>query len=254
MPAVAPAQQPSGTVAGGDAVAEVRARLAAIGATIAESAHRAGRRPEAIQIVAVTKTFPVDAILAAFAAGLEHIGENYVQEARAKREAIGGAGLWHLIGGLQRNKARTAVTLFDWIHSLDSGELAEAVARHAREAGRRLDVLIQVNVAGDPAKRGVAPAETAELAERVVSLAGITLRGLMTIAPAEVSENVIRLHFRQLRELRDDIARSLGVELPHLSMGMSDDFAIAVEEGATLLRLGRALFGPRGPRSWREGS
>lgn len=237
-----------------DAAADVRTRLAVIGASIAESARRVGRPPEAIQIVAVTKTFPVDAIVAAFGAGLEHIGESYVQEARAKRDASGGAGIWHLIGGLQRNKARAAAAVFDWIHSLDSTELAAAVARHAHEAGRRLDVLIQVNVAGAPGQRGVTPEATGALAARVLALDGVVLRGLMTIAPAAAAESAIRMHFRQLRDLRDDLARSLGVELPHLSMGMSDDFETAVEEGATLLRLGRALFGPRGPRSWREGS
>lgn len=251
---MAPAQERSGAVAPPDAVADVRARLAAIGATIGESARRAGRRPEAIEIVAVTKTFPVGVILAALAAGLEHVGENYVQEARAKHEAVGGAGIWHLIGGLQRNKARVAASTFDWIHSLDSAELADAVARHAREAGRSIDVLIQVNLAGDEDQRGIDAAGASALAARVSALDGVTLRGLMTIAPADAPETSVRMHFRQLRELRDDIARSLGVELPHLSMGMSDDFAIAVEEGATLLRLGRALFGPRGPRSWREGS
>jgi pyridoxal phosphate enzyme (YggS family) len=238
----------------GNAAADVRARLAVVGATIAASARRAGRRPEAIQIVAVTKTFPVGAIVAAIAAGLEHIGENYVQEAEAKRDASGGAGVWHLIGGLQRNKARTAAVVFDWVHSLDSAALAGALSRHAIDGGRRLDVLIQVNVAGAPGQRGVAPDAVAKLAADVARLDGVVLRGLMTIAPADAPESAIRMHFRQLRDLRDDLARSLGVELPHLSMGMSDDFAIAVEEGATLLRLGRALFGPRGPRSWREGS
>jgi len=252
MPAVAPAQDGSGAVV--DAVDDVRARRAAIDATIDAAARRAGRSPETIQIVAVTKTFSSSAILAAFAAGLEHVGENYVQEARAKRAAVDGAGVWHLIGGLQRNKARVAASVFDWIHSLDSVELGEAVARHARELGRCLDVLIQVNLAADSGQRGVGADAAPAVAARVLPLDGIRLRGFMTIAPAGAPEDVVRVHFRRLRELRDVVARSLGVELPHLSMGMSDDFAIAVEEGATLLRLGRALFGPRGPRSWREGS
>lgn len=252
MPSVAPAQETSGAVIG--ISDDVRARRVAIDATIAAAARRAGRSPETIQVVAVTKTFPLEVILAAFAAGLEHVGENYVQEARAKHAAAGGAGIWHLIGGLQRNKARVAVSVFDWIDSLDSIELAEAVARHARDLGRRVDVLIQVNLADDPGQRGVGGAAVEALAARMLPLDGIRLRGLMTIGPAGAPEDTIRMHFRRLRELRDVVAESLGVELPHLSMGMSDDFAIAVEEGATLLRLGRALFGSRGPRSWREGS
>jgi len=252
MPPVAPAQESSGAVE--EDVDDVRTRRAVIDATIDAAARRVGRSPETIQIVAVTKTFPLDAILAAFAAGLEHVGENYVQEARAKHAAAGGAGVWHLIGRLQRNKARVAASVFDWIHSLDSAELAAAVARHARELGRCLDVLIQVNLAADPGQRGVGAEVAPEVAARILPLDGIRLRGFMTIAPAGAPEDVIRMHFRRLRELRDAVAGSLGVELPHLSMGMSDDFAIAVEEGATLLRLGRALFGPRGPRSWLEGS
>ncbi|HLK12517.1 MAG TPA: YggS family pyridoxal phosphate-dependent enzyme [Candidatus Binatia bacterium] len=229
-------------------------RLAAVRETIALAAQRVGRDPSAVRIVAVTKTFPPAVVAAALAAGLEDVGENYVQEARAKRRAVGPGGTWHLIGGLQRNKVRAAVATFERVHTLDSPALAAALAAEAGRAGRRMPVLLQVNVTGEPSRRGVRPEEVAGLAEAVLALPALALDGLMAIPPpvAEVAHR--RSHFRRLRELRDRARDRLGVELPHLSMGMSDDFVIAIEEGATMLRLGRALFGPRGPGAWREGS
>jgi pyridoxal phosphate enzyme (YggS family) len=188
------------------------------------------------------------------AAGLTDVGENYVQEARAKRDAAPPGATWHLIGGLQQNKAKVAVAVFDRIHSIDSTRIADALDREATSAGRRLPVLLQVNLAGRDTQRGAVPDVVPELARRVVALRGLALDGLMTIAPAGGPEAAIRGHFRALRALRDDVQKALGVELPHLSMGMSDDFSLAVEEGATLVRLGRALFGPRGPGNWREGA
>ena len=203
-------------------------------------------------IVAVTKTLPPAAVSAALAAGLEDIGENYVQEARAKRDALGAGGTWHLIGGLQRNKARLAVATFDHVATVDSEAVARALSTEADRAGRRLAVSIQVNATADPRKRGLPPDDAHLLAETILGLGGLDLRGLMTIGPMGPAERS-RPCFRLLRELRDAIGRRLGVELPHLCMGMSDDFPVAVEEGATLLRLGRALFGDRGPGSWRPG-
>ena len=233
---------------------DVAARAAAVRAAVADVARRAGRDPAAIRIIGVTKTFPPAAVRAALAADVRDIGENYVQEASAKRRAAGGAGTWHLIGGLQRNKVRAAVATFDWVQTVDSAPLAGALDAEATRAGRRLAVLIQVNVAGETQKRGVAPAAVEALAEHVLSLPALRLEGLMTVPPLAADIQASRPHFRVLRTVRDRVAPRLGVELPHLSMGMSDDFAVAVEEGATMLRLGRALFGPRGRGTWREGS
>jgi pyridoxal phosphate enzyme (YggS family) len=234
-------------------VDELSARLAAVRERVSAAARRVHRDPAAVRIVAVTKTLPPEAVRAALAAGLEDLGENYVQEAHAKRDAVGGTGTWHLIGGLQRNKVRLAVATFDHVQTVDSEGIARALAAEASRVGRRLRVSIQVNVTADPRKRGCSPDTTAALAETILALPELDLRGLMTIGPVGPPE-ASRSCFRLLRKLRDDVGRRLGVELPHLCMGMSDDFTVAVEEGATLLRLGRALFGDRGPGSWRPGS
>jgi hypothetical protein len=228
-------------------------RLAAVRVEVAAAAARAARDPAQIRIVAVTKTFPPEVVRAALAAGLEDVGENYVQEARDKRRLAGGAGVWHLIGPLQRNKANVAAGLFEWVETIESTEVAEALARAATAAGRRLRVLIQVNVAGEPGKHGIAPEAVEALAGAIHRLPSLDLQGLMTVPPQAATEES-RGHFRALREVRDRAATRLGVELPHLSMGMSADFAAAVEEGATMLRLGRVLFGARGAVAWREGS
>ena len=220
----------------------VAARLAAVRAEVVSAAGRVGRDPASVHIVAVTKTFPAAVVEAALAAGLDDVGENYVQEAAAKRAAVGRRGRWHLIGGLQRNKVRPALATFDRIHTIDSIGLARTLA--AALGDRRLPVLIQVNVAGEASKRGVLPDGAGELAAAVLSLPALALDGFMTVPPAE-GATAARAHFRRLRELRDHVANRLGVELPHLSMGMSDDFPVAVEEGATWLRLGRVLFGTR---------
>jgi len=233
-------------------VDEIRARLAVIRGEIAAAAARAGRDPGRVQIVAVTKTMPPGTVAAVLAAGLSELGENYVQEAAAKRRVTEG-GHWRLIGPLQRNKARLAVATFDCIDTVDGVPLATQLAQEVERAGRRLPVLIQVNVSGEASKHGVAPAAVVDLARAVQALPALALEGLMTIGRVRASPAETRRLFQSLRATRDDVAGRLGVELPHLSMGMSDDFPIAVEEGATLLRLGRALLGPRGPGSWREG-
>ena len=229
---------------------DVAARLAAVRAEVGAAARRAGRDAARVGIVAVTKTLPPAAVRAALGAGLADVGENYVQEARAKRDALGAGGTWHLIGGLQRNKARLAVATFDQVESVDSAAVARTLAVEAGRAGRRLPVSIQVNAAADPRKRGLRPEDAGALAEAILGLPELRLEGLMTIGPLGEADDT-RSCFRLLRELRDSIGKRLGVELPRLCMGMSDDFPVAVEEGATLLRLGRALFGDRGPGSWR---
>jgi pyridoxal phosphate enzyme (YggS family) len=231
---------------------ELAARLAAVREAVRAAARRANRDASGVGIIAVTKTLPPAAVRAALAAGLGDIGENYVQEARAKRDAVGAGGAWHLIGGLQRNKARLAVATFDDVQTVDSAAVARALAVEAARARRRLTVSIQVNTTADPRKRGVRPEDAPALAEAILGLPELHLRGLMTIGPLGPAEQT-RPCFRLLRELRDAIETRLGVELPRLCMGMSDDFPVAVEEGATVLRLGRALFGDRGPGSWRPG-
>jgi pyridoxal phosphate enzyme (YggS family) len=231
---------------------ELPARLAAVREEVGAAARRAGRDATRVGIVAVTKTLPPAAVRAALAAGLVDLGENYVQEAHAKRAAVGAGGTWHLIGGLQRNKARLAVATFDHVETVDAAAIARALAEESGRAGRRLPVSIQVNATADPRKRGLSPEDAPALAEAILGLPELRLEGLMTIGPQGPAEQT-RSCFRLLRELRDDIGKRLGVELPRLCMGMSDDFPVAVEEGATLLRLGRVLFGDRGPGSWRPG-
>jgi pyridoxal phosphate enzyme (YggS family) len=231
-----------------------RTCIGAARAEIAAAARRVGRDPATVRIISVTKTLPPAAVAAALASGIGDVGENYVQEAARKRAAVARPASWHLIGGLQRNKVRAALRTFDWVQTVDSTDLALALEAAAESLGRHLDVLIQVNLSGAVGQRGVEPERVEALARSLVGQPSLGLRGLMTIAPAEAASGALRSHFRRARELRDEVARRLGVELPHLSMGMSDDFSLAVEEGATFVRLGRALFGPRGPRSWREGA
>jgi hypothetical protein len=218
---------------------------------VAAAATRAGREPGSVRVIAAAKSFPPSYVSATLAAGVTDIGENYVQEARAKRAAVANRGTWHLIGGLQRNKVKLAAAIFDRVHTVDAVPLAEALA--GAVGARSLPVLIEVNLAGEPAKRGVSVEGLEGLAQAVLRLDALVLEGLMAVPPHGGPEGA-RGHFRQLRELRDRVANRLGVELPHLSMGMSDDFTVAVEEGATWLRLGRALFGARGPAAWRPGS
>ncbi len=213
--------------------------FAAVQKRMRAACERVVRRPEEIALVAVSKTFPAARIDEAIAAGVTDIGENRVQEARDKKPQVAGAARWHLIGHLQSNKAKDAIRLFDVIETVDSVELAEKIARAAESAGRAQDVLLQVNVGDEPQKSGIAPADVASVSRRVRALGGLRLMGLMGIPPIGTPEET-RRHFRQLRNIRDQIG------LQHLSMGMSEDFEIAIEEGSTMVRIGRAIFGPRG--------
>lgn len=210
-------------------------------------AELARRAPQPITIVAVTKGFGTDAIRAALDAGLADIGENRVQEAVQKQEELGvrsqELGIrWHLIGHLQRNKARVVAGRFDLVHSLDSLELARELDRRSQAPQR---VLLQVNVAREAQKSGCAPEDAPMLARQIAALGALRLEGLMTLAPLTDDVDVQRRTFRGLRDLRDRIKEEDGVWLPTLSMGMSDDYVSAVLEGATVIRLGTALFGPR---------
>jgi len=219
------------------------AHLQAVRQTIARGAERAGRDPRDVVLVAVTKGFPVQRIREALAVGLRTLGENRVQEALPKIDAIGRADVdWHLIGHLQSNKVKFIEGRFRMVQSLDSVGLAEALDRRIHAP---LDVLVEVNVAQEPQKTGVAPADLAAMTAAVSATEHLRLLGLMTVAPMVEDPEAVRPVFRQLRELRDATSQQLGLPLPILSMGMTHDYAIAVEEGATMLRLGRALFGPR---------
>ncbi len=219
-------------------------RLAHVRAEIAQRQARGGWS-HPVTIVAVTKGFGVDAVEAALDAGLADIGENRVQEALEKMAApVAPSATWHLIGHLQRNKAKLVPGRFALVHSLDSGELAVELAQRAAAAGVRQRVLLQVNVAGEAQKSGCAPVEALALAKRIAAEAALALEGLMTLAPLTDDTDVQRRTFRGLRELRDQLKED-GLWVPTLSMGMSADYGTAVEEGATVIRLGTMLFGAR---------
>ena len=230
---------------GARVVSGIRKRLAEVRRRIDAAAGRSGRTAEAVTLVAVSKTMSVEAIREAVAAGVTVLGENRVQEARDKIAALAGVAEWHLVGHLQTNKAKLAVGLFQRIHSLDSVRLAEELERHARETGRRVRCLIQVNVGGEEQKSGAPESGVRPLLEAANRLPHILVEGLMAIPPFLSDPEAIRPYFRRLRLLRDELARE-GFSLPDLSMGMTQDFEVAIEEGATLVRVGTAVFGPRG--------
>lgn len=219
--------------------------LAAVRGRIAAAAARAGRRTDDVTIIAVTKGHPLERVREAAGAGLLNVGESRVQEAAAKQAAWPDAPVrWHLVGHLQRNKARLAAGRFALIHSLDSLRLADALEAGAAAAGVVQDVLVEVNVAREPQKSGVMPEEAPDLVARAARLPHLVVRGLMTLAPYDAPAAVQHRVFGELRELRDRLATS-DLELAVLSMGMSADFEAAVEEGATMVRLGTILFGER---------
>lgn len=222
---------------------DVAANVARVRERIAAAARRGGRRPEDVTLVAVTKGVDASQILEAVAAGVQDLGENRVQEAASKAAAVSAGARWHLVGHLQRNKVRQAVALFTVIHSLDGARLAADVSRRAAAP---VDVLLQVNVAGDAQKFGVPPEEAPTVLRAIAGLPALHVVGLMTIAPLSGDPEETRPIFGRLRGLRDDLEALgiAGVTLPHLSMGMSGDFEIAVEEGATMVRIGRAIFSP----------
>ena len=219
-------------------------RLAKIEEAIAVAAKKAGRNPAEIELLAVSKTQPAEVIQEAMRAGVTRFGENKVQEARGKIESLE-RGVWHLIGHLQSNKAKDAVRLFDSIDSVDRPDLAEEVNHRADALGKTQNVLLQVNIAGESTKFGCAPGSARQLAEAINALPRLSLRGLMAIAPYAPEAEKSRPHFAALRVLRDKIEADTGLHLPVLSMGMSGDFAVAIEEGSTCVRIGTALFGER---------
>lgn len=226
--------------------AAIAANIERVRERITRAAARAGRSPAEITLVAVAKTFPPEAIRAAHAAGIRHFGENRVQEWEAKAPYLRDLdATWHLVGHLQSNKARRAATLFHTIDSLDSLPLARKLDAAAAELGKRLLVLIEVKLDPEPAKSGVAEENLVALGEAVLALPHLELRGLMGIPPFLDDPEQVRPYFRKLRALRDAASSQLGRPLPELSMGMTNDFEVAIEEGATQTRLGTALFGQR---------
>jgi PLP dependent protein len=227
-------------------IAPIASNLARIRERIARALEHSGRRADEITLVAVSKTFPAAAIRAAFEAGLRHFGENRVREWESKRAELTDLNAtWHLIGHLQSNKARRAVHDFLRVDSVDSLPLAEKLDAAAKEEGKRLPILIEVHLGEEATKSGVAETELPALAENIVVLHDLNLVGLMTIPPFREDPKLMHPYFQKLRELRDSLQRRLGHELPVLSMGMSHDFEVAIEEGATEVRVGSAIFGER---------
>ena len=222
-------------------IARVRERITGV-------CNRCGRRPEEVRLVAVSKTIPADRIRQAFEAGLRNFGENRVQEAKEKRPALAELDItWHLIGHLQTNKVKQALELFQWVHSIDSFRLAEKLNHAAESHAHRLPVLLEVNLGEEPTKFGAAEEDVVRLAEQVSRLPALELRGLMVVPPYLENPEEVRPFFRWLRELARTIeSRHLpNVSMRELSMGMSHDFEVAIEEGATIVRVGTAIFGPR---------
>lgn len=224
---------------------DLLARLETVQARIAAAAARAGRAADAVELVAVSKTFPAETVRAAWEAGQLVFGENRVQEAAAKIPELPGTLRWHLIGHLQKNKVRRALPLFELIHGVDALDLAEAIDRVAAEEGLFPRVLLEVNVAGEATKFGFRPDALERDLDALLVLPRLQIEGLMTIAPLADDPEKSRPHFAALRELRDSLAARAGAPFATLSMGMSGDFEVAVEEGATLVRVGSAIFGTR---------
>lgn len=220
-------------------------RYADVAARVAEAARRSGRDARDVTLVAVSKTWPAHVLEDAVRAGVEVFGENRAQELREKVTAVGGRVRWHFVGPLQSNKVRHVVGVAELVHSVDRYGLAEAIARRALASGVVQDVLIEVNAAGEATKHGVEPAAAPRLAEEVAALDGIAVRGLMTIPPRSDDPDGTRPYFRDLAALRDLVAKTVP-GATELSMGMSADFEPAIEEGATIVRVGEAIFGPRG--------
>ena len=227
----------------------IKGNIALVEERIALACRRRGRRREDVKLVAISKTFPPESIREAYQAGLRDFGENRVQEAGLKRPMLLDLGItWHLVGHLQSNKAKAARQLFHWVHSVDSFRLAQKLDQAATTEGGRLPVLLEINLGGEESKAGVGESETAQLAEQISQLATLEIRGLMVIPPYFADPEQVRPYFRRLRELAQEIdARNIvNVSMRELSMGMSHDFEVAIEEGATIIRVGTAIFGQRG--------
>lgn len=212
---------------------------------VREAAEKAGRPPETVRLLAVSKKVPAERLRILWGLGHRLYGENRVQEARVKIPEMPPGGEWHYIGGLQTNKAKEAVEWFDVVESVDRMELGQELQKRAEAAGKNLKVMIEVNVGGEAAKHGAKPEDAAQLLIALNGMSRLEVRGLMAIPPFREDPEEARPFFRKLREIRDRLEQEAGAALPELSMGMSHDFPVAVAEGATLVRIGTALFGPR---------
>jgi hypothetical protein len=231
---------------------KIQPRLDQVRQRISIATDRSGRSTEAVRIVAISKGQPIEAIKAALELGLDQIGENRIDEALQKQEILGPSGItWHMVGHIQSRKAKDIPGHFSWVHSIDRMKIADRINRFALEQGIQLSVLLECNVSGEGSKQGWNladriswPGVIAEL-EEILRLPGLKVIGLMTMAPWVQDEGILRSSFRTLRNLRDHLSEELDHALPELSMGMTDDYEFAIEEGATMVRLGRALFGAR---------
>jgi len=243
-----------------DDAPSIAANIARVHAEIAAACARAGRSPDEVTLIAVSKTHPASALLAAAQAGITHFGENRIEEAEGKIPTVNAAltvpPTWHMIGHIQSRKAKLIPPLFDVVHSVDSVKLAEKLASQA--GGRTLDIFLEVNVSGEETKEGLSAVGWEEheavraalwpTLREIFAVSHLNVRGLMTMAPYEAEAEATRPVFRSLARLRDALRDSFGVALPDLSMGMTNDYAVAIEEGATLVRVGRAIFGERAAR------
>ncbi len=225
----------------------LRENLPRVQEAIAEAARRAGRSPEDVALVAVTKSHPPEALRAALDAGVRNLGENRVEELAWKVGLLGrDVAVWHMVGHVQSRKARDVMGLTDLLHSVDSLKLARRLSDLSLEGeGRGLDVLVQVNTSGEDAKSGFQRGEAVEAIHEILELRGLTVRGLMTMAPFVEEERILRRTFAGLREVQEEAVRLPGYRGRELSMGMTNDFELAVEEGSTMVRIGTALFGER---------
>ena len=219
--------------------------FAAVHKRIEDACHRAGRSTDSVLLLAVSKGMPPEIVNSALNEGQIYFGENKVQEAKAKIPQCSGRARWHMIGQLQSNKCRDAVQLFEMIQGVDSFALAQELNKCAEKIGKTMPILLEVNVAGEATKFGFKPETVLEQLEAINALPKLELHGLMTIAPWTPDPEKVRPAFRRLRELKAECEQKLGAPLPHLSMGMSGDFEVAIEEGATIVRVGTALFGAR---------
>src|SRR5437867_4194557 len=224
---------------------DLAANLAGVQRRIEGACARAGREPRSVSVVAVTKSHPPEVVNEAAKLGLTLFGENKVQEAKAKIPLCSGKVRWHMIGHLQTNKCRDAVELFEMIQTIDSLHLAQEINKRAEQAAKRIPILLEVNIAGEAQKFGYRPEQLLAELGQINSLSRLELQGLMTVPPWTSEPEKVRPVFRRLKQLKEQCEQVLGAPLPHLSMGMTGDFEVAIEEGATMVRIGTALFGPR---------
>jgi PLP dependent protein len=224
---------------------DLEANWKAVQQRIEAACARVGREPSSVTLVAVTKSQPPEVVCAAAALGLSLFGENKVQEAKAKIPQCSSRLHWHMVGHLQTNKCRDAVELFEMVQSVDSLHLAEELDRRADQAAKRLPILLEVNAVGEASKFGCSPDQLLADLGRINALPRLEVHGLMTVPPWTLDPEKVRPVFRQIRELKERCEQFLGAPLPHLSMGMTGDFEVAIEEGATMVRIGTALFGAR---------